>query len=100
MRRLLGVISWPFLRAATAFAALAFAAWLGVSAAAAVEAVNIRVDASAIDLTDAVEFQRTDGDRMQVSTTPGADGIVRRIEVRGARSRNQLGGVRARQQRR
>ncbi len=72
-----------FLRAATAFAALAFAAWLGVSAAAAVEAVNIRVDASAIDLTDALEFQRTDGDRVQVSTTPGADGIVRRIEIRG-----------------
>jgi diguanylate cyclase (GGDEF)-like protein/PAS domain S-box-containing protein len=72
-----------FLRAATAFAALAFAAWLGVSGAAAVEAVNIRVDASAIDLTDAVEFQRTDGDRVQVSTTPGADGIVRRIEIRG-----------------
>src|ERR1700723_429898 len=72
-----------FLRAATAFAALAFAAWLGVFGAAAVEAVNIRVDASAIDLTDAVEFQRTDGDRVQVSTTPGADGIVRRIEIRG-----------------
>jgi diguanylate cyclase (GGDEF)-like protein/PAS domain S-box-containing protein len=71
-----------FLRAATAFAALAFAALLGVSAAAAVEAVNVRVDAAAIDLTDALEFQRTDGDRVQVSTAPGADGIVRRIEVR------------------
>src|ERR1700723_3051797 len=72
-----------FLRAATVFAAFVFAAALGVSGAAAVEAVNIRVDASAIDLTDAVEFQRTDGDRVQVSTTPGADGIVRRIEIRG-----------------
>ncbi len=72
-----------FVRAATAFAALAFTAWLGISGAAAVEAVNVRVDAAAIDLTDAVEFQRTDGDRVQVSTTPGADGIVRRIEVRG-----------------
>jgi diguanylate cyclase (GGDEF)-like protein/PAS domain S-box-containing protein len=65
-----------------AFAAFAFAAWLGVSGAAAVEAVNVRVDAAAIDLTDAIEFQRTEGDRVQVSTTPGADGIVRRIEVR------------------
>jgi hypothetical protein len=65
-----------------AFAAFAFAALLGVSGAAAVEAVNIRLDASAIDLTDAVEFQHTDGDRVQVSTVPGADGIVRRIEVR------------------
>jgi diguanylate cyclase (GGDEF)-like protein/PAS domain S-box-containing protein len=77
-----------FLRAAIAFAALVFAAALGVSAAAAVEAVNIRVDASAIDLTDAVEIQRTDTDRIQVSTTPGADGIVRRIEVRGREAGN------------
>jgi diguanylate cyclase (GGDEF)-like protein/PAS domain S-box-containing protein len=72
----------PFLRAALALAAFAFAALLGVSGAAAVEAVNIRLDASAIDLTDAVEFQHTDGDRVQVSTAPGADGIIRRIEVR------------------
>ena len=71
-----------FFRAVLALAALAFAAWLGVSGAAAVEAVNIRLDASAIDLTDAIEFQHTDGDRVQVSTAPGADGIVRRIEVR------------------
>ncbi len=65
-----------------ALAAFAFAATLGVSGAAAVEAVNIRLDASAIDLTDAVDLQHTDGDRIQVSTAPGADGIVRRIEVR------------------
>ena len=71
-----------FCRAATALAVLVFAALLGVSGAAAVEAVNVRVDAAAIDLTDAVEFQRTDGDRVQVSTAPGPDGIVRRIEVR------------------
>jgi diguanylate cyclase (GGDEF)-like protein/PAS domain S-box-containing protein len=77
-----------FLRAATVFAAFVFAAALGVSGAAAVEAVNIRVDASAIDLTDAVEVQRTDTDRIQVSTTPGADGIVRRIEVRGREAGN------------
>ncbi|HXD12563.1 MAG TPA: EAL domain-containing protein [Xanthobacteraceae bacterium] len=61
---------------------LVFAALFGISGAAAVEAVNVRVDAAAIDLTDAVEFQRTDGDRVQVSTAPGPDGIVRRIEVR------------------
>jgi diguanylate cyclase (GGDEF)-like protein/PAS domain S-box-containing protein len=77
-----------FLRAAIAFAALALAAALSVSGAAAVEAVNIRVDASAIDLTDAAEIQRTDTDRIQVSTTPGADGIVRRIEVRGREAGN------------
>ena len=87
-----------FLRAAIALATLACAAVLGISSAGAVDAVNVRVDASAIDLTDAVEIQRTDTDRVQVSTAPGADGIVRRIEVRAkARGRQRLGRVRARQ---
>jgi diguanylate cyclase (GGDEF)-like protein/PAS domain S-box-containing protein len=65
-----------------ALAAFAFTTLLGVCNAGAVEAVNIRPDAAAIDLTDAVEYQHTDGDRVQVSTAPGPDGIVRRIEVR------------------
>jgi diguanylate cyclase (GGDEF)-like protein/PAS domain S-box-containing protein len=58
----------------------------GMSAANALEAVNVRTDAAAIDLTDAVEYQHSDSDRIQVSTAPGADAIVRRIEVhaRGA----------------
>jgi diguanylate cyclase (GGDEF)-like protein/PAS domain S-box-containing protein len=56
--------------------------FFGSSAARALEAVNVRTDAAAIDLTDAVEFQHTDGDRIQVSTAPGTDGIIRRIEVR------------------
>ncbi len=42
----------------------------------------MRVDVAAIDLTDAVERTTTEGDRIQVSTAPGTDGIVRRIEVR------------------
>ena len=69
-------------RGAAALTAFAFAALVGVASASAVEAVNVRLDAPAIDLTDAVEFQHTDGDRVQVSTAPGTDGIVRRIEVR------------------
>jgi len=77
-----------FLRAAAAFAVFVLAVPLGAPGAAAVEAVNIRADASAIDLTEAVELQRTDTDRIQVSTTPGADGIVRRIEVRGREAGN------------
>ena len=48
----------------------------------AVEAVNVRLDVAAIDLGEAVERQTTEGDRIQVSTAPGADGIIRRIEVR------------------
>ena len=47
--------------------------------ACAVESVNVRLDAAAIDLTAATEVQKTDGDRIQVSTAPGPDGIVRRI---------------------
>src|SRR5438552_14860804 len=54
---------------------------IGASGARAVDAINVRIEASAIDLTEAVERQRTDGDRIQVSAAPGADGIVRRIQV-------------------
>ena len=59
------------------------AALFSAAPANAVDAVNVRTDAAAIDLTDAVEFQQTDNGRIQVSTAPGADGIIRRIEVRG-----------------
>ncbi len=50
--------------------------------ARALDAVSVRSDAPAIDLTGILEFQRSDTDRIQVSTAPGPDGIVRRIEVR------------------
>lgn len=63
--------------------ALVLAAALVASVAAhAVEAVNVRLDTPAIDLTAATQRQRTENDRIQVSTAPGPDGIVRRIEVR------------------
>jgi diguanylate cyclase (GGDEF)-like protein/PAS domain S-box-containing protein len=61
--------------------AIIVALLIGASAAHAVDAVNVRLDASAIDLTDAVERQKTDVDRIQVSAAPGPDGIVRRIQV-------------------
>ncbi|AXK81064.1 EAL domain-containing protein [Pseudolabrys taiwanensis] len=54
----------------------------------AVEAVNVRVDAPAIDITAATERLKTETDRIQVSTAPGPDGIVRRIEVRARESNN------------
>jgi diguanylate cyclase (GGDEF)-like protein/PAS domain S-box-containing protein len=47
----------------------------------ALDAVNVRVDIAAIDLTDVVERLQSEGGRIQVSTAPAADGIVRRIEV-------------------
>ena len=70
----------------SALLALAVVALLGVSAAQAVEAVNVRTDAGAIDLTDTVQIEHTDGDRIQVSTAPSDDGIIRRIEVRARQS--------------
>ncbi len=47
----------------------------------AVQSVRVSADSDAIDLTHAVEHYSAQGDRIQVSTAPGADGIVRRIEV-------------------
>lgn len=63
------------------------AALLAAPCAHAVEAVNVRIDTPAIDLTAATEQFKTETDRIQVSTAPGPDGIVRRIEVR-AREHN------------
>ncbi|MGO4869241.1 MAG: EAL domain-containing protein [Roseiarcus sp.] len=54
---------------------------LGCEAAWAVQSVRVPVDADAIDLSSAIEHYGAQGDRIQVSTAPGADGIVRRIEV-------------------
>ncbi len=54
----------------------------GSGRADAVEAVRVPLNAPAIDLTKAVESYKSEGDRLLVATAPGADGIVRRIEVR------------------
>ena len=56
--------------------------WLvpGCSALFAVEAVNVRSDVMAIDLTTVAEKIKTETDRILVSAAPGADGIVRRMQ--------------------
>lgn len=54
--------------------------------AGAVESVRVPPDAQAIDLTHWVENYSSQGDRIQVSTAPGSDGIVRRIEVHARES--------------
>ena len=46
----------------------------------AVEAVNVRTDVTAIDLTGVAELVKTETDTIQVSAAPGADGIVRRMQ--------------------
>jgi diguanylate cyclase (GGDEF)-like protein/PAS domain S-box-containing protein len=62
------------------FVVLALAA--GLSPATAIESVRVPIESQAIDLTRAFETYHSDGDRLLVSTAPGSDGIVRRIEVR------------------
>ncbi len=56
-----------------------------LTAAQAVEPINVAIDKAALDITGLLEFHQNAGDRLQVSTAPGPDGIVRRIEVRGTR---------------
>ena len=58
--------------------------------AAAVDASSVPLDVDALDLTRAVDRFVDVGDRIQVSTAPGLDGIVRRIEVR-AREADSVG---------
>ncbi|CAG0962345.1 MAG: EAL domain-containing protein [Rhizobiaceae bacterium] len=59
----------------------ALALLLPAAAAWAVEPIKISRDDIALDLSGAVEVYRDQGDNFQVSTAPGLDGIVRRIEV-------------------
>jgi len=61
---------------------LALGFMMVVAPAHAIDAVSVRGDAPAIDLTAVLDHEHSDGDRIQVSTAPGTDGIVRRIEVR------------------
>ncbi|WP_209016126.1 EAL domain-containing protein [Roseibium sp. RKSG952] len=51
------------------------------NAAQALEPIPVPLDVEALDLTGAVDLHIEAGPRLQVSTAPGPDGIVRRIEV-------------------
>ncbi|MBX3583807.1 MAG: EAL domain-containing protein [Rhizobiaceae bacterium] len=51
------------------------------AAAYAIEPIKISRDNVALDLSRAVQIYRNQGENFQVSTAPGPDGIVRRIEV-------------------
>ncbi|HEY8565530.1 MAG TPA: EAL domain-containing protein [Beijerinckiaceae bacterium] len=71
-------------------ALLALVTLLALSVPArAVEAVRVSPDATAIDLTPAIERYRSDGDEIRISTAPGRDGIVRRIAVKARESGTQ-----------
>ncbi|MTI07732.1 EAL domain-containing protein [Roseibium denhamense] len=53
----------------------------GLVPAKALEPIPVPIDVEALDISNAIDFHREAGTRLQVSTAPGADGIVRRIEV-------------------
>ena len=67
-----------YLRFLVVFLALA----VGLCPAIAIESVRVPLESQAIDLTKAFEPYHSENDRLLVSTAPGSDGIVRRIEVR------------------
>jgi len=54
---------------------------VSVIQASAIEPIKISKEDTALDLSRAVELLRNKGESVQVSTAPGPDGIVRRIEV-------------------
>lgn len=54
----------------------------------AAELITVTPDETAIDLTDSVERRLDVEQKIQVSTTPDQDGIVRRIEVRSKENPN------------
>ena len=56
--------------------------------AVAVEPIKISRGDIALDLSRAVEIYRNQGQNFQVSTAPGLDGIVRRIEVEASSERS------------
>lgn len=58
---------------------LVFASGIALSA----EPIKITQDDRALDLSRAVQLFPNQGDKFTVSTAPGVDGIVRRIEVEG-----------------
>jgi hypothetical protein len=60
---------------------------------------SVPLDGKTLDLTRRCSSSARPDDRIQVSTAPGPDGIVRRIEVRARETgrRRRLGGLRARQ---
>lgn len=65
-------------------AIIAFALCLtaGVGPAMAVDAVAVTPDRAAINLGRSIQYIQGESDRVTLSTAPGADGIVRRMEVR------------------
>jgi diguanylate cyclase (GGDEF)-like protein/PAS domain S-box-containing protein len=63
-------------------AALVLLLAAALAPAKAVEPVRVAQDSLVLDLTRALEISTGRGDAFQISSAPGADGVVRRIEMR------------------
>ena len=77
-----------FPRIASLFALILTVVLSAAAPALAVEPIKIARDDKALDLSGAVEIYRNQGENFQVSTAPGPDGIVRRIEVEAKDARS------------
>ncbi|MEI5677687.1 EAL domain-containing protein [Mesorhizobium sp. CGMCC 1.15528] len=76
------------IRRLAAFVLAAIVSLCAISSAFAIEPIKIARDDVALDLSGAVEIYRNQGENFQVSTAPGPDGIVRRIEVEANNKRS------------
>jgi len=68
-------------RVVNLLAGLVIALLVSVFHAHALEPIGVSRNDRALDITKSVDFYSEVGDSLKVSTAPGADGIVRRIEV-------------------
>ena len=76
------ITSLMIARRLTAFMLFLLGLCAGVQSAYGLDAVDVGSDAPAINMLEAVEFYRNEGPRLRITTVPGADGLVRGIEVR------------------
>lgn len=77
-------IAQPVMKFVIHLAALALFAVLTTSVARAFEVISVPDNVNAVNLTDGIDVLPGEGGKIQLSTAPGADGIIRRIEVLAA----------------
>ena len=80
-RRTLFAVGRQGLGAALALLAVLFVILTSAQPSFALQPVSIAAKDAAIDLRPVIEIHRDKGRSFQVATAPGADGIVRRIEI-------------------
>src|SRR3954463_4820823 len=81
-----GVTTIRSMRQFLALAVMMFVALAGVSRVAAFDVVTAPENVNAVNLTSAVEIAPGTNGKVQLSTAPGEDGIIRRIEVLAAQN--------------